>query len=196
MKVIGLTGTMGSGKNTVKKIILSRFNCYHVTLSDVIRGEIEKKRGNLNRTTLQDMGNEMRQKYGTHILAMLAVEYLPRDKEMIIVDGIRNPGEAEYLKKKFGNSFVLIAVDAPTEKRFERLKGRADPKDPKTLEEFKETDARDQGEGEPEHGQRVGACVAMAEFKISNDGPLDKLEKKVMEVMEKIGSGNQVSENQ
>ncbi len=188
MKVIGLTGTMGSGKHTVKHIILRKFNCYHVTLSDVIRGEIEKKRGVLDREKLQDMGNEMRQKYGTHILALLATEYLPRDKEMIIVDGIRNPGEAEYLKKKFGNSFVLLAVDAPKGVRFERLKSRNDLKDPKTLEEFEKADARDQGEGEPPYGQQVGACVAVAEFKISNDGPVEQLEQKITEVMEKISS--------
>lgn len=186
MKVIGLTGTIGSGKKVVKQFILRRFNCYHVTLSDVIRGEVEKKRGTLNRTTLQDMGNEMRKKYGTHVLALLATEYLPRDKEMIVIDGIRNPGEVEYLKKNFGKDFVLIAVDAPKKIRFERLKIRNDPKDPQTFEEFEKMDARDQGEGEPPYGQRVGACIAMAEFKISNDGSLEQLEEKVLEAMKKI----------
>ena len=186
IKVVGLTGTMGSGKNSVKQIIMQRFSCYHVTLSDVIRGEIEKKRGQLDRTKLQDMGNEMRQKYGNHILAMVAIEYLPRDKDMIIVDGIRNPGEVEYLKKKFGNDFFMVAVDAPKEVRFERLKGRNDPKDPQTIEDFKKADARDQGKGEPPYGQHVGACVKMADFTITNAGTLKQLEKDVAEVVGKI----------
>lgn len=189
MKVIGFTGTIGSGKNTAKHLIMRKFNCYHVTLSDVIRGEIEKRRGNLNRTTLQDMGNEMRKKYGTHILALIAVEYLPRDKEMIIMDGIRNPGEVEYLKKKFGSGFALIAVDAPIEIRFERIKARGDPKDPKALEEFVELDKRDKGEGEPAHGQQVAACIEMTDFKIENNGTPEQLEEKIDDVMKKIIRG-------
>lgn len=189
MKVIGLTGTMGSGKNTIKQLIMHKFNCYHVTLSDVIRGEIEKRRGIFDRTALQDMGNEMRKKYGTHILAMLAVEYLPRDKELMIIDGIRNPGEAEYLKKRFGADFALVAVDAPIELRFERTKSRNDLKDPKTIEEFAELDRRDKGEGEPPHGQQVGACTAIADFKIENNGTPEQLEQQVNEVMQKIMSG-------
>lgn len=186
IKVLGLTGTMGSGKNTVKQFILSRYSCYHVTLSDVIRGEIEKKRGQLNRTTLQDMGNEMRQKYGNHILAFLAVEYLPRDKDFIVIDGIRNPGEVEYLKGKFGSDFYMIAVDASDEKRFERIQKRNDAKDPRTMEDFRNADARDKGEGEPPHGQHVGKVVSMADFKINNDGDLNELQRQVAETMDKI----------
>lgn len=189
MKVIGLTGTMGSGKNTVKHFILRKFNCYHVTLSDVIRAEIEKKRGTLNRVTLQDIGNEMRQKYGNHILAMLAIEYLPRDKEMVIVDGIRNPGEIEYLKNKFGKNFKLIAVDAPIEVRFERIRNRGDQKDPKTFEEFVDIDKRDKGNGEPVYGQHVAACIEIADFKIENNGAVERLEEKIDKVVKKIFAG-------
>lgn len=186
MKVIGITGTMGSGKNTVKKILLSKFNTYHVTLSDVIRGEVERKKGSLTREKMQNMGNEMREKYGDHILAKLAIEYLPRDKEMIVVDGLRSPGEVEYLKHEFGNNFVLLAVDAPMETRFERVQKRNDQKDPKTMEEFKEADNRDRGQGEPTHGQRVKDCVQMADYSIKNEGTQKQLEKKVMDVMKNI----------
>jgi dephospho-CoA kinase len=188
MKVVGLTGTMGSGKNSVKEIILHKFNCYHVALSDVIRGELEKKKGLMSRTLLQDMGNEMRQKYGPHILALLAIEYLPRDKDITIVDGIRNPAEIDYLKKKFGSNFSMIAVDASDEVRFERVKERNDTKDPKTIEEFKVFDARDKGINEPPYGQRVADCVARADFRVNNNGTKEQLEAEVMGVMQQIMS--------
>src|SRR3972149_6294372 len=142
MKVIGLTGTMGSGKDTVKDFLVQKLSATYIALSDVIRAEVEKRKGSLDRTTLQDMGNEMRKKYGAQILAMLAVEYLSRNKKFVVIDGIRNPEEADYLKKKFNNDFKLIAVDAPQKLRFERMQKRPNRNDPKTWEEFVAVDNR------------------------------------------------------
>ncbi|MBI4009655.1 MAG: AAA family ATPase [Candidatus Aenigmarchaeota archaeon] len=185
MKVIGLTGTIGSGKEVVKDFIKKKYNCYYVTLSDILKSEIEKRKGTLSRTTLQDIGNEMRKKYGNHILAMLAVEYLGRDKEAIIIDGIRHAAEIEYLKKKFGGDFKLIAVDAPQEVRFQRIVDRGRD-DPKAWGEFVKTDERDQGIGEEEHGLHVKDCVERADFLIVNDSTLEELEKKVNDVLTNI----------
>ena len=186
MKVVGITGTIGSGKEIIREILLKKFNSYHVNISDIIKGEIEKKRGKLDRKTLQDMGNEMRQKYGSHILALLAIEYLPRAKELTVVTGIRNPAETEYLRKKFGQDYKLIAIDAPIEVRFERVLKRQQNNDPQTFEEFLSVDERDQGKGEPESGLQVRKCIEQADFKIINDGTIEDLEKKLNEIIPKL----------
>jgi len=186
VKVIGITGTIASGKEEVREILKKRFSAYYVTLSDVIRSELERKKINFTRKTLQDHGNEMRKQYGNHILALLSVEYLPRDKQLIIIDGIRNPGEAEYLGKKFGPNFILIGVDAPKEIRWQRVQQRKLKTDPKTFEEFDALDNRDQGIGEPLYGQQVKACIDKANAVIENNGSLEDLEKKVDEVSKQI----------
>lgn len=177
--IIVLTGTIGSGKEVVKEILSRNFNSYSVLLSSVLKGELEKKKKPLDRKTLQDMGDELRKKYGAFILAKLATDYLQRDKEMIIVDGVRNPGEADYLKKTFGRKFFMIAVDAPREIRWERIKARARADDPKTLEEFVALDDRDQGVGEDLHGQQVRRCIEMADVVIMNDGKIEQLQEKL-----------------
>jgi len=177
--VVGLTGTLGSGKETAKEIIKRNLSCYYVTLSTIIRGELEKRKASFNRTSLQDMGDQMRKQYGTHILALLAVEYLPRDKEIIIIDGIRNPGEVEWLRKKFGRDFVMIAIDAPQSVRWERMQKRAKRTDPKTFEEFLVAEKRDIGEGQPDYGQQVAACMKIADITIVNDGSLQDFEDKI-----------------
>lgn len=183
MKVIGLTGTIGAGKSTIKSLLLKRIDCYYVTLSDIIRAEVERRKGTLDRKTLQDMGNELRVKYGNHILAQLAVDYLPKEKKFIVIDGIRNPGEIEYLKKRFGNDFKLIAVDAPPRIRFERLNKLEGGKYPKSWDEFLSLDERDQGKDEPEYGQQVKKCIEKADFLIINDGDEKQLEEKLDSIL-------------
>jgi dephospho-CoA kinase len=177
--VVGLTGTIGSGKEIVKEILTLNFSCYSVSLSSMIRAELERKKKEFNRKSLQDEGNELRKKYGNFILAKLATDYLQKDKEMIIVDGIRNPGEVEYLKKTFGKKFVLVGVDAPKEMRWERIKARARKDDPKTWEEFVALDERDQGVGEDLFGQQVKRCLEMADVVFVNDGGLSQFKEKI-----------------
>ncbi|MEM7821498.1 MAG: AAA family ATPase [Candidatus Aenigmatarchaeota archaeon] len=184
MKVIGVTGTIGSGKSIVREFLIKRFNCYCVLLSSVIKTEGRKKK--TSRRELQDLGNELRKKYGAHILAKLAVDYLQKNKEMAVIDGIRNPAEAEFLKKTFGNNFFLIAVDAPKEIRFERLLKRGTERDPKNYEEFIEMDEREMGKGEPEYGQQVEKCMKMADFLLINDGRIEEVESKLDEILKKI----------
>jgi len=177
--VVGLTGTIGSGKEVVKGTLARNFSSWGVSLSSIIKGELEKKRKDFNRKTLQDMGNELRKKYGNFVLAKVATDYLQKDKQMIIVDGIRNPGEAEYLKKTFGKKFILVGVDAPKEIRWERVKARARKDDPKTWEEFVALDERDQGVGEDLYGQQVRRCIEMADVIMQNDGNMDQFNEKI-----------------
>jgi len=185
VKIIGLTGTIGSGKEAVKEIIMHNYSCYYSTLSALIRTEaLEKRKIKVDRNNLQDLGNELRKQYGNDVLVKLAWNFLQKNKEFIIIDGIRNPGEVDFLKKV--SEFYLIAVDAPVEIRFERLAKRGGPKDVKTMEEFVQLNERDLGINEPDYGQRVKDCMNIADFTVLNDGSRKDLEGKVLEVMKQV----------
>jgi dUTP pyrophosphatase len=110
----------------------------------------------------------MRKERGAGYLGDVVVSrILDRRYSRAIIDGIRNPAEVLSLRKM--NGFYLISVDAPQEIRFERLKKRNRESDPKTWEDFLKVDARDLGIGEPEDGQQVGKCIAMADLHLVND---------------------------
>jgi len=188
MKVIGITGTLASGKTSVKDFFLSHFSSYFVSLSDIIKEELMKEGKELKRGNFIEKGNELRKKYGNQILVEVATLTLPEkiEKQLLIIDGIRNPGEVEFLREKFGRDFVLIAVDAPKELRFKRLLERGKEGDPKTFEEFLKIEEVDLGKSQPEYGQKVEECLKLADYLIVNDGSIDELNKKVEEISKAI----------
>lgn len=184
--VVGLTGTIGSGREAVRDVLSKNFSSWYVSLSSVIRGDLERKKKKYDRKILQNSGNELRKKYGKFVLAKVSTDYMQRDKELIIVDGIRNPGEIEYLKKTFGNKFILVAVDAPRETRWERIKALARNEEPKTWEDFVAVDDRDQGVGEDLNGQHVRRCVETADIVIENDGDLNLFNEKITNLINSL----------
>jgi dephospho-CoA kinase len=188
MKVIGITGTLASGKSNVKDFFLSHFSSYFVSLSDIIKEELLKEGKELKRENFIEKGNELRKKYGNQILVEVATLTLPEkiEKQLLIIDGIRNPGEVEFLREKFGKDFVLIAVDAPKELRFKRLLERRKEGDPKTFEEFLKMEEVDLGKNQPEYGQKVEECLKLSDYLIINDGSIDELNKKVEKISKAI----------
>ena len=56
MKVIGLTGTIGSGKNLIKNILMEKLDAGCITLSDVIKREAKNE--GLDRKKLAPAGRE------------------------------------------------------------------------------------------------------------------------------------------
>ena len=165
---IGLTGTKASGKGAVAEL-LKQMDFIYSSTSDRVREEAVA-RGKVNYTIkdLQDIGNELREKFGNEILAIKTLE-LVKGNEKVVIDGIRNLGEIEELKRQ--ENFILIGVDAPQEKRFERLVKRARESDPKTWEDFLVMDKRDSGLGEESSGQQVRKCIEQADYFFYNNYP-------------------------
>ena len=173
--IIGLTGTKASGKGIIAEILREKGFAYSST-SDRVREEA-LKRGLENYTIkdLQDIGNDLRERFGTDILAKRTLERL-KDFENIIIDGIRNLGEIENLKK---HNAIIIGVDAPQKQRFERLLKRQRVSDPKNWQEFLAMESRDLGQGENQSGQQTRECIENSDYRIINDGTPEELKQKI-----------------
>jgi len=168
--VIGLTGPVGSGCSSMADVLHNRsFKSYR--LSDEIRNEMKaegclpRKRSKDYRKRLQDHGNQRR---GVSLSYWVdkVLERVRREgigEAPIVIDGIRNFGEAQRLRYEYPN-FFLIAVCAEREHRWSRVKSDYGGRQ----SEFERDDRRDQNEDLP-HGQQVQRCVDDADFVFFNN---------------------------
>lgn len=181
--LIGLTGTNGAGKGEVAKYLKKKGLAYF-SLSDILREELNKKGLEISRENLQNLGNELRKKFGSGVLAEKAIEKI---KDNTLIDSIRNPKEIEKLREfasKSGIDFFLLSVDAPVELRFKRLKKRGRLESAETLEEFKKREQLEMGK--EVYQQQLDTCMKMADYFIVNDGTLEELFDKVDKILEEI----------
>ena len=130
------------------------------------------------------LGNALRREFNNE--GILAKRLLAKIKtKKAALDGVRNLVELAELRK--ANSFYLIAIDAPQKLRFERMQKRKRKGDPAAFEDFKKIDdAENKGISK---GQEINACIAEADFKISNTGTIDELHKKLEKILAKLGPG-------
>jgi dephospho-CoA kinase len=184
--IFGLTGTIASGKESVAAA-LQQHGFQLFSLSDEVREEARRRVQAGSRASLQDIGNDLRSAEGADVLARRTLDRIQAcGVTRVVVDGIRNPSEAEYFRLR--TKFTLIGVEASREIRFARLKERARQGDPLTWEEFVAADGRDRGLGEDSAGQQVDACLKRADIHIRNDGSVDELHRKVDRILREFGA--------
>jgi len=173
--LFGLTGTNGAGKGEVASFFVKNGYAYF-SLSDVIREELQKKNQEITRDNMIRTGNLMRQKATADILARLVAK---RIAGKTVIDSIRNPKEVEFFRSQ--ENFILLAIDAPAELRFERVKQRGREESASSLQEFLAKEAEEMGTDES--SQQLLACMNMADHTILNDGTLEELHTKLEEFL-------------
>ena len=181
--IIGVVGPIASGKNVITDFLFEK-GFTRLSLSEEVREETRLRGLPIERKILQDIGNEMRLKNGLDYWANRLIAKMDLSKNYV-VEGIRNPGEVSALRKL--KEFILIATDAPIEKRFQWIMLRGKDSDPSSLEEVKKIDSRDRGEGEGAHGQQSILSMQTANFKIINDSTKEAMRKKAEKIFKKIG---------
>jgi dephospho-CoA kinase len=174
-RLIGLTGTNGSGKGEAAAFFRTRGYAY-VSLSDILRDELRARGLEVTRDNLIRLGNEVREAFGADVLARRAVAKVTGPA---VIDSVRNMGEVGFLKSQEG--FVLLAFDAPVEVRFARVRARGRNESAASLEEFREKEAEERAGGDA--AQQLGACMATADRLIWNDGTIEDLHRKLESIL-------------
>ena len=177
--IIGLTGKNGSGKTEICKYLeLKGFKYY--SLSDILREELRKRNEKITRENLIKFGNELRKKFGPGVLATLVLEKL--GKGNYCIDSIRNLKEIEEFRKR--DDFILIAVEAPIELRFQRIKARNREEDKIDFEEFKKLEKEESSNSD--FGQNIEECIKKADVVVDNSSTIKELHRKIDLLLSKI----------
>lgn len=181
--IIGVVGQIASGKGVLVNWLTSHLGFKSFSLSSIVHAELKKKGiKEFTRQTLQNVGDELRRKYGDDVLAhRIMTRCRGRVSRPIIIEGIRNPAEIKFLKKN--QNFILIGVKSNREIRFKRLLSRDKKWDPKNYEDFLKVDRRDIGVSQGKSGQQVGKCLAYCDYTLTNNKSIDEFEEKIEELM-------------
>lgn len=174
---------MGTGKGEVSKKLQAQGYKY-ISLSDMVRAEATKRKLEHTRENLQEIGNELRKAHGPGILGRRIRETIENEEGAIfgtgkwIIDGVRNPSEAQEIKK-IPNS-RLLAISSSLATITDRIRARKRPGEEKiTKEEVFERLKKESGIGEEASGQQVQKCLDVSEFLIINEGSLEELDRKL-----------------
>jgi dCMP deaminase len=178
--LIGLTGRNAAGKGEVARY-LQKKSFYYYSLSDAIRDEIRSRGDEPTRERLIIVGNELRQRYGSSVLAERILAKIEDDKHYVI-DSIRNPAEVETFRT--AKHFKLIRIEAPVEVRFQRILNRQRESDPRTLEEFMTLENRE-AEGD-DTSQNLVKVELMADDSLTNDATLETLYPQIDRLLIKL----------
>jgi dephospho-CoA kinase len=171
MRLIGLTGTNGSGKGEAA-LFFQKHDYDYFSLSDEIRDELNQRGWDLSRNNLIRMGNQMRREHGPDILARRVMEKIRSDT---VIDSIRNLREVDYFRRFPG--FILLAFDADPGIRFKRVQKRGRSESAESLEQFIRKEQEEMTENET--GQQLALCLNAADYRIMNNGSLEHLHKQL-----------------
>lgn len=166
MKILGIAGTNGSGKDSVGKILADKHGYFFVSVTDILRDELHRRGLPTERENMRNLSAEWRRESGLGVLVDKAKDMLDRTGQSyagLAMASLRNPGEVDRVHELGGE---VIWVDADSHLRYERVAGRGRTDDKKTFEQFLAEE-----EAEMKHSGDA-ATLSMADVKAKADRTL------------------------
>ncbi|MFQ1743261.1 anti-phage dCTP deaminase [Aeromonas veronii] len=214
--IIGLCGTIGSGLHALRTSIESRLSLHnyvvrHIHISALMKeyfsADYSKFEKNIELDSynrykgLQDLGNHLREKYNSHILAEAAITkisfYRERDNKdpsptpervAYIVDQLKHPSELELFRLIYQHNFYLFGVIRTESERKRNLRDEGIP-----AKHIDELFHRDRKFDDP-NGQQTEKTLRDADFFIKNNqSHVAELDKKIGRYVDLIHGVNGIT---
>lgn len=169
MNLIGLSGTNGSGKDTVAEFLRDEHGFYVASATDMLEAELRKLGQPTDRTHKRKLGNQWRREQGLGVIVERAVEAAKAAGfDKLVVGSLRNPGEADLVHALGGK---VIWVDADPKIRYARISrgNRGRVEDDKTYEDFLRDEAIEMNEQGDQASLSMAAVKQKSDMLLIND---------------------------
>ncbi|HWQ60473.1 MAG TPA: AAA family ATPase [Candidatus Fimivivens sp.] len=171
--IIGISGEIASGKDTVAHYLVNRYGAKMFMFSDPLRDVLNRVHIAQTRENLTKISGALRTTFGENILShVIANDAMKDEEKLVVIDGVRRSSDIEAVQGF--PEFSLVYVEASIETRYARLAKRhqnADD-DTKTFEEFQKDHLLETEVGIP-------ALKSQAKYIIDNEAGLEDLYAKV-----------------
>lgn len=181
--VIGVTGTMTSGKAAIRYFLVDRgFKSIRHTHS-ILREGLRLGKEMSKRENWVEVGVKMRKEKGIDILAQLSAKKI-KEGERYVVCPLRHPADIKFLKEKY--TALIIFVDAPFKTRYIRtlLKEQGAGLTEKDFKRKDEVENAPSGK-DKKFLTNINACKKLADEIIMNDKGLSLLNQKLDAILRK-----------
>jgi dephospho-CoA kinase len=177
--VIGLAGEMGSGKDTFCDYLKENYeNVFVFRFSDALTDVLKIFFDSIKREDQQWISSQLRERFGEDILVKALVKKVQNiDNGLIILNGVRRPGDFQALQK-IGGKLVYVTADIKT--RWERVilrKEKAD--DDVSFEKFLEL-------GNAEAESSISVIASRSDFRIKNNGSKELFYEEIKKIIDSL----------
>ncbi len=183
--VLGLVGMPGSGKGELSEVAIG-LGIKVVSLGDVVRHHFSIAQPGGTGDMIGAFAARERALHGKDIWArrlLLSIGPLDLSEgKLLLVDGLRSNEEADYLRSKLGEGFLVLAVHSSPDVRFERLRKRGRSDSPMTRADFDERDRRELSWG-------MGDVISSADIMLMNDDDLESFKDRVSRTLNGLEGG-------
>jgi dephospho-CoA kinase len=180
MRLIGVAGTAGAGKDTVAGLLCQMFELQNLSSGDFLRvitryAYKEPYDFNPARDQLYEVANFLRTQIHPATLVKLCI--LQARTQQIpgtVISGLRSMGEAEAVREAGG---LIVGVDADPHVRYERMTSRRrDAEAQWTLDEFlKQDEYENRGLSDSGPSRGIRSIIDSADVVVNNSGTLEEL---------------------
>jgi dephospho-CoA kinase len=183
LKLVGVAGTAGAGKNTVAEMLAEIFNLQDLNTSEMVRA-ITRKVYHLPpdfspvRDQLYIVANYLRNIDPALLVKLCILEGQALELKGGVISGLRSMGEADAVRAAGG---IIVCIDADAQVRYRRIHGRnRDAETKKTFEEFMQQDEyENRGLSDTGPGRGISHIIESADVVIKNAGSLEELKQRL-----------------
>lgn len=173
MKIIGLSGTNGAGKDTVAELLAEEQGWLFADATTMFVAELTKRGLPTDRPHKSALSAEWRRELGMAVIVDKAVEMFKQGNYPgVVVSSLRHPGEADRVHELGGQ---VIWVDADPQVRYQRIQTNAAARgrhveDVKSFADFLADEVREMTPVGDAATLNMAAVKQRADLKLLNNG--------------------------